>query len=195
MSVSSVSSMSLALLVLSVLSVSSVSFRTVTHSRSAKMFQTGYEAGKRGLNPGGAIRSADTRATMVSHPSGDEDWYVSDLVTCLPIKKDRISSHEMSLFSRTTGSPLMQSTLLDAIGVAVQQASVEGKNRWYTSTKELQLVSLGLCRACRDVRTLSVRVTVDSPRSLWRLGYPSLPSTLESRSLASSRVPSIKPSV
>lgn len=81
--------------------------------------------------------------------------------------KDRISSHEMDLFSRTTGSPLMQSTFLDDIGVAVQQASVEGKNRWYTYTKELQLVvSSGLCRACRDVRTFNVRVTVDSPRSL-----------------------------
>lgn len=133
------------------------------------------------------------RATMVTHPLGDEDgreWSCDMLAD-----KDRISSHEMSLFSRTTGSPLMQSTFLDAIGVAVQQASVEGKNRWYTSTQELQLVSLGLCRACRDVRTLSVRVTVDSLRSLWRLGHHSLPSTLGSKSLASSRVPSIKSSV
>lgn len=134
------------------------------------------------------------RATMVTHPLGDEDgreWSCDMLAD-----KDRISSHEMSLFSRTTGSPLMQSTFLDAIGVAVQQASVEGKNRWYTSTKELQLVSLGLlCRAFQDVRTLSVRVTVDSLRSLWRLGHHSLPSTLGSKSLASSRVPSIKSSV
>jgi len=49
-----------------------------------------------------------------------------------------------------------KSRCLDAFAVAVSQACAGDKKRWYTSTLELQLASLGFCRVCRGVPALSV---------------------------------------
>lgn len=54
---------------------------------------------------------------------------------------------------------------LQAITIALDAAS-DGK-RWYTSTANLQLASLSLCIACRDVATLHVRVDMLTPPRLW----------------------------
>eukprot|EP00903_Cladosiphon_okamuranus_P014166 g13165.t1 len=43
---------------------------------------------------------------------------------------------------------------VNAFAVALDQACGGGEKRWYTSTLELQLASLELCRACRRVPTL-----------------------------------------
>lgn len=56
---------------------------------------------------------------------------------------------------------------MDAFIVALNQASDEGRKRWYASTLDLQVVSLELCRACRSIPTLHVRVRERTPRSLW----------------------------
>ncbi|CAM9389107.1 unnamed protein product, partial [Ectocarpus sp. 6 AP-2014] len=51
----------------------------------------------------------------------------------------------------------------DAFVVALSQACEGGEKRWYVSTLELQLTSLGMCRACRNVSTLRVRVEDQTP--------------------------------
>ena len=56
---------------------------------------------------------------------------------------------------------------LDVLNVVLLQACEGGENRWYASTLELQLVSLELCRACRSVPILHVRVEAGTPRTLW----------------------------
>ncbi|CAN0223234.1 unnamed protein product, partial [Ectocarpus fasciculatus] len=66
----------------------------------------------------------------------------------------------------TTG---WQSLFFDALVVALSQACDGGKKRWYASTLELQLASLDICRVCRSISTLHVRVKDQAPRSLW---YP-----------------------
>ncbi|CAN0213302.1 unnamed protein product, partial [Scytosiphon promiscuus] len=54
---------------------------------------------------------------------------------------------------------------LDAFTIALNQACEgRGRNRWYASTLELQLVSLDFLRACRRVRTLHVRIDRETPR-------------------------------
>ncbi|CAN0287776.1 unnamed protein product, partial [Ectocarpus sp. 4 AP-2014] len=64
------------------------------------------------------------------------------------------------------------SRFLDALTVALNQAydsrAGDGDNvRWFTSTLDLQLASVDLCRACRSVPTLLVKIDHDTPRSLW----------------------------
>lgn len=49
----------------------------------------------------------------------------------------------------------------------LNQACRGGEKRWYTSTLELQLASLELCRACRRVPTLHVLVYPRTLRTLW----------------------------
>ncbi|CAM9776552.1 unnamed protein product [Ectocarpus sp. 12 AP-2014] len=53
---------------------------------------------------------------------------------------------------------------LDAFVVALN-ATCDGKS-WYTSTKELQLASLEFCMACRNYRTLHLKVDEHIPRRL-----------------------------
>lgn len=57
------------------------------------------------------------------------------------------------------------SLFLDAIAIALEQRQVG--QPWYTSTGNLQLVSLGVCTVCRDMAMLHVRVERRTPRSLW----------------------------
>lgn len=54
---------------------------------------------------------------------------------------------------------------LDAFIVALNQASDAGK--WYTSTMQLQLISVAFCEACRNVPMLHLAVEFDTPRCLW----------------------------
>eukprot|EP00752_Nemacystus_decipiens_P017229 g15434.t1 len=79
-----------------------------------------------------------------------------------------------------------QSRCLDAFIVALGQASAGGRTRWYTSTLELQLTSLGLCEACRSVPTLAVTVQHQTPRGLWAprktQTRPTTPSSKKPRS-------------
>ena len=77
---------------------------------------------------------------------------------------------------------------LDAFIVALGQACEGGKKRWYTSTMELQLVSLEFCRACRSVPTLHVPVKDSTPRSLW----PPQSQIGASNAIISSRVPAVR---
>ncbi|CAN0157620.1 unnamed protein product, partial [Ectocarpus fasciculatus] len=58
------------------------------------------------------------------------------------------------------------SQCLDAFSIALNQACV-GEQLWYTSTRELQLVSTPFCCACRSIPALFVRVEEETPRSLW----------------------------
>lgn len=60
-----------------------------------------------------------------------------------------------------------ESRCLDAFFVALGQAFHGEQKYWYTSTLELQLASLEVCRACRCVPTLHVRDNDSTPRSLW----------------------------
>ncbi|CAM9669642.1 unnamed protein product, partial [Hapterophycus canaliculatus] len=53
---------------------------------------------------------------------------------------------------------------LDAFTIALHQACGGSLRRWYASTLQLQLASLGFCRACRSVPTLHVRVNRSTPR-------------------------------
>ena len=82
------------------------------------------------------------------------------------------------------------SRFVDALLVALGQACDGGKKRWYTSTLELQLVSLELCGACRSIPTLHIRVEALTPAPLWsprkarRRGQDAL--------LAVSRVPDVR---
>jgi len=76
----------------------------------------------------------------------------------------------------TAGKKKNENRCLDAFVVALNQASRRAEwGRWYTSTRELQLASLGLCRVCRSVPTLHARVSEKTPRTLW-----SSPSSLSS---------------
>ncbi|CAN0191062.1 unnamed protein product, partial [Ectocarpus sp. 6 AP-2014] len=64
------------------------------------------------------------------------------------------------------------SRFMDALTVALNQAYDSRAGdcdnvRWFTSTLDLQLASLDLCRACRSVPTLLVKIDHDTPRSLW----------------------------
>ncbi|CAM9741407.1 unnamed protein product, partial [Ectocarpus fasciculatus] len=81
----------------------------------------------------------------------------------------RDMAHRSSTRSQghATSGPLLPGSgrCLDAFAVALYQAS-DGK-RWYTSTQQLQLASLGFCAACRSVSTLRVNVEPCTPRRLW----------------------------
>lgn len=69
-------------------------------------------------------------------------------------------------FHRTSIHTLPRaSRCLDAFAVALAAASC--KKGWYTSTKELQLVSPSCCAACRSVRTLRSAVDMAVPHRFW----------------------------
>eukprot|EP00903_Cladosiphon_okamuranus_P015491 g14302.t1 len=85
---------------------------------------------------------------------------------------------------------------LDAFIIALSQAyaydgggagegDVEG---WFASTRELQLASLDLCRACRSVPSLLVRIDAGTPRRLW----DTTPHCRFPTSTRSSRVPALE---
>lgn len=82
---------------------------------------------------------------------------------------------------------------LEAFTVALDAAS-DGE-QWYTSTVNLQLASLPLCVACRDVATLDVRVDMLTPRSLWDPEDQYIPRDACGRSntRTASRVPPVRP--
>ncbi|CAN0545902.1 unnamed protein product, partial [Ectocarpus sp. 12 AP-2014] len=85
------------------------------------------------------------------------------------------------------------SKCLEAFNVALKQACDGHGERWYTSTLELQLVSLGFCVACRDVPTLHVRVDRRTPPSLWSSRKSHTTPTKRSREVrTSSRVPAVQ---
>ena len=83
---------------------------------------------------------------------------------------------------------------VDAFTVALNQACEGGKNRWYTSSLELQLASLELCRACRKVPTLRVLVDDRTPRTLWspRKTHNADADTRSSKASRTSRVPVVR---
>ncbi|CAM9440496.1 unnamed protein product [Ectocarpus sp. 12 AP-2014] len=67
--------------------------------------------------------------------------------------------------------------------------------RWYASTLELQLVSLGFCGACRNVQTLTLHVLVHQrrPPSLWsRHESHTTPNNRNREVGISSRVPAVQ---
>ncbi|CAN0226249.1 unnamed protein product, partial [Ectocarpus sp. 8 AP-2014] len=65
-------------------------------------------------------------------------------------------------------TPKKQSLCLDAFVVVLNHQSCdEGLKRWYTSIRELQLVSLEFCGVCRSTSILRVRVDHKAPPSLW----------------------------
>ncbi|CAM9905362.1 unnamed protein product, partial [Ectocarpus sp. 4 AP-2014] len=57
------------------------------------------------------------------------------------------------------------SQCLEALMVALDLAC-DGE-KWYTSTQQLQLASLDLCKACRGVPTLALSVKRSTPEYLW----------------------------
>lgn len=89
------------------------------------------------------------------------------------------------LFAQTAVSLVDERRLL-AFDVALHQACEGGDRRWYASTLELQLASLGLCKACRGVPTLRVQVGEGTPRTL---RFPREPRTTRN----SSREPVVQP--
>ncbi|CAN0347998.1 unnamed protein product, partial [Ectocarpus sp. 12 AP-2014] len=77
--------------------------------------------------------------------------------------------------------------------VALNQACDGQEKRWYASTLELQLVSLGFCGACRNVQTLHVRVHQQTPPSLWSRHESHTTPNKNSREVRiSSRVPAVE---
>lgn len=73
--------------------------------------------------------------------------------------------------------------------VALNQAC-DGQ-RWYTSTKELQLASLQFCVACRNVTTLHLRVDLSIPRRLLAAADARSPDWREGRG-STTRVPRLR---
>ena len=89
--------------------------------------------------------------------------------------------------------PGTSSRYLDAITIALGQACKGGKKRWYASTLELQLTSLGVCRACRFAPTLRVTVDAETPRSLWCPNKEQAgPITRDTKGRVLSRVPVVR---
>lgn len=80
------------------------------------------------------------------------------------------------------------------IVVALSQGCEGGEKRWYTSTMELQLASLEICRACRSVPSLSVRVEPRTPVSLWHRAsiHTGINARISKESRLSSRVPVVR---
>lgn len=64
-----------------------------------------------------------------------------------------------------TNVPAGHPACLDAFTVALNE-SCDG-TQWYASTMELQLASLGFCKACRSVSTLRLTVEKATPARLW----------------------------
>lgn len=86
---------------------------------------------------------------------------------------------------RLTGSAF--DPCLGAFAAALDQTCNGGE--WYTSTKELQLVSLQFCTTCRGATTLTLRVNADIPRRL--LAAADAPSRNRKR-LCRTRVPRLR---
>ena len=61
--------------------------------------------------------------------------------------------------------------------------------RWYTSTKELQLASLPFCAACRNVTTLRLKVNATTPSRLLAAANPAQP---QSEDQGPTRVPQLR---
>lgn len=78
---------------------------------------------------------------------------------------------------------------LHAFSIALNATS--DKEKWFTSTIQLELVSLQLCLACRDASELHLRVEEDTPRYLWINGPAR--TTRSSKILRTSRVPTFRP--
>lgn len=79
------------------------------------------------------------------------------------------------------------SRCLDAFIVVLNQ--LYEQERWYTSTKELQLASLGLCGACRNGTTLHLTLDPETPPRLLAAADASPPSPEER---GSTRVPRLR---
>lgn len=78
------------------------------------------------------------------------------------------------------------SRCLDALAAALKQSCEGGKTRWYTSTRNQQLASLG-------VPTMHVRVDDQTPTSLWYSRQPpNRPNPRSSRGCVLSRVPVVR---
>ncbi|CAM9582244.1 unnamed protein product [Ectocarpus fasciculatus] len=83
--------------------------------------------------------------------------------------------------------------MLGRLRSRIKQACDGQGKRWYTSTLELQLVSLAFCVACRDVPTLHVRVDRQTPATLWSPRKSHTTSNKRSREVCtSSRVPAVQ---
>ncbi|CAN0470839.1 unnamed protein product [Ectocarpus sp. 12 AP-2014] len=86
-----------------------------------------------------------------------------------------------------------RSKSLEVLVVALNQACDGQRKRWYTSTLELQLVSLELCGASRGAQLLHVRVNGRTPPTLW--SSHTSHTTLSQRSPevgTSNRVPAVQ---
>lgn len=65
---------------------------------------------------------------------------------------------------------------LDAFrAVLMSQTCEGGRERWFTSTRQLQLVSVELCRACRGVPDFKVHIEEKTPRGVWCTRQSQLP--------------------
>ncbi|CBJ31671.1 expressed unknown protein [Ectocarpus siliculosus] len=101
-------------------------------------------------------------------------WSVSKPERALSIARTCVSLLEKEdAHSASGSSPLPlpstapgpgRSSCLNAIVVALSE-TCDGKS-WYTSTKELQLASLGFCTACRNHQTVHLKVDEHIPRRL-----------------------------
>eukprot|EP00752_Nemacystus_decipiens_P014937 g13296.t2 len=85
---------------------------------------------------------------------------------------------------------------LDAFIVALGQARGGEHKRWYAPTLELQLASLELCRVCRSIPTLNVRISDKTPVRLWVTPKPRKKSKksrpLSKKARMVSRVPIVR---
>ncbi|CAM9772205.1 unnamed protein product [Ectocarpus fasciculatus] len=83
--------------------------------------------------------------------------------------------------------------MLGRLRSRIKQACDGQGKRWYTSTLELQLVSLAFCVACRDVRSCTCVLTAKRPPSLWSPRKSHTTSNKRSREVCtSSRVPAVQ---
>ncbi len=125
---------------------------------------------------------------------------LSASIPCPPISKGSFGNHVTFRFVfpshldhvRYNSSP-GKSWCLEAFIVALSQASEGGEKRWYASTLQLQLASLEMCSACRNVPTVHVRVDVETPPTFWSRGRSkTLSNTRSSKVRLSSRVPVVR---
>lgn len=80
--------------------------------------------------------------------------------------------------------------------VALNQACEGVDKRWFSSTLELQRVSLDFCRACRSFSNLLIKVGPSTPHNLWTIREP-LPQRIKRSNATAldtrSRVPEVRP--
>lgn len=104
--------------------------------------------------------------------------------------RDFVLPHTRSKSPRFSGA----GRCVDALIVALNQER-GGEKRWYTSSPELQLVSLELCRACRRVSRFNVwNVCGGTLRTLWSRHKPHRVATDDDNSdvRLRSRVPVVR---